>query len=357
MADIAVILIVAGCAALAFSKGTVIRTAALLIIALVSAMAALGHFEALAHLITGYLSIGAWAHVICFAVLFVVLFVLLLLATMHVVSKDVVLGTLPEQIARPIFGALLGYVIAGVVLTAIIIAPVSANYPYQRFQSRPNFAAKPTKVMLNPDGFVTGLFGIASNGSFAAITNPRSFTALRPDFLDQIYLNRLAASDGVPVLTLSEAIETPDANSVWFAPENMLRDDGEKFPTKAGYRTIFARFSIKKTSIKDAGTFTLSQIRLICLPRQDAKTPYSGRGITLYPAGFLLKKNTVKLTTLNHKIVIKGSDVKGFSKKIDFVFYLPDGFVPVLAEFKLNNIVRVSAPVEPDKAPKPVPFM
>jgi hypothetical protein len=44
-------------------------------------------------------------------------------------------------------------------------------------------------------------------------------------------------------------------------------------------------------------------------------------------------------------------------KSIDFVFYVPDDFVPVLVEFKQNYINQLPKPVPAEQAPPVVPFV
>ena len=44
-------------------------------------------------------------------------------------------------------------------------------------------------------------------------------------------------------------------------------------------------------------------------------------------------------------------------KWIDFAFYVPDGSVPVLVEFKQNSIAQVPPIVTAEQAPPPIPFV
>jgi hypothetical protein len=50
------------------------------------------------------------------------------------------------------------------------------------------------------------------------------------------------------------------------------------------------------------------------------------------------------------------SKVQGDPITMDLGFHVPTNLVPVLLEFKRDNVVQVSAPASPEDAPQPVPF-
>ena len=114
---------------------------------------------------------------------------------------------------------------------------------------------------------------------------------------------------------------------------------------------------IRKRAAKDAGTFTLSQLRLICKPKAYAEKPLVGKGTNIYPVGYMKAANQLQKKKLNDPIQIGSADFTGTVKLIDFAFYVPDGSVPVLVEFKLNNVAEVPSPVPTEQAPEIVPFV
>ncbi len=63
---------------------------------------------------------------------------------------------------------------------------------------------------------------------------------------------------------------------------------------------------------------------------------------------------------MSRKIKIERSDFdrNAREKWIDFVFCVPNGYVPVFVEYKLNSIaqIRRSAIVSADQAPPVIPF-
>jgi hypothetical protein len=237
------------------------------------------------------------------------------------------------------------------------MAPLPNNYPYQRYDPRNPDAQAPKKVLLNADGFATGWFSMTSSGSLRAIRNGRSFAALRPDFLDQLFLNRHNIADGVPVVTVSQAIEVPKKNGVWYAPEDIKDQDSKPLSPRSGHILTVVRVGIKRSAAKDAGQFTPSQLRLICKRKSDSENAFAGKGKNVYPVGYLKAANQLQGKKLNDQIRIDAATFTENVKWIDFAFYVPNDFVPIVVEFKLNNIAEVSPPVSADQAPPPSPFI
>ncbi|MHC4727344.1 MAG: hypothetical protein ACYS17_08940, partial [Planctomycetota bacterium] len=195
MASLIVVIIILGCAAYQYFKGSFTRAVATIIIAICAGITAFGFFEVLANVFikrsdTGsFLSIVPWAQPLSFALLFIIVFGAMQTGLMFLThNRPVDLGFLPERIGRVVCGILLGLLLSGFLLTALGMAPLPNNYPYQRFDGKRN------KVLLNADGFVTGLFSIISKGS---LSGKRSFATIHPDFLDQIHLNRMISGSSI----------------------------------------------------------------------------------------------------------------------------------------------------------------
>lgn len=354
MASAAVILIILGCAAYQYLKGTVVKAFATLIAAVCANVAAFAYFELLANVLISRGKLIPWAQPLAFAVLFIVTFAVLQTIASQLARRPAELGLIPERVGRVLCGIILGLLVSGVLLTAVAMTPIPTKYPYQRFDAaRPN-ADTPAKALFNADGFATGWFGILSTGSFSG---KNSFAIVHPDFIDQLSLNRHSASDGVSIITTSEPIQVPKKNAVWPAPDDLRDSDGRPAPQKSGHNITIARIGILKTAIKDAGTFTLSQIRLVAKPKSDAKDKFAGKGVNVYPIGYLKTANQLTVKQLNDKIEIDRGDFAGKVRWIDFAFQVPSGFVPVLAEFKLNSIAELPAPVTYDNAPPAEPFI
>jgi len=382
MASLAVVLIILGCAAYQYFKGTFIKAFATIIIAICASVAAFGFFEVLANVFIGrgadsrFLSLVPWAQSLSFALLFIVVFGVLQTGVMFLTRQPVDLGFMPERIGRIVCGILLGLLLSGFLLTALGMAPLSNKYPYQRFDG------KRSKVLLNADGFVTGLFSRISKGS---LSGERSFATIHPDFLDQVHLNRQIS--GTSTLTCNPpaiSLPRPSEPAVWPAPESLseqvsqivsqLNRQGKLKDELTGklismpepvrnYQPTIVRVGIKSDALRpkatiNGGAFILPQLRLICKPKRYGDGPLADTGINIYPIGHLKAADQIQVST-EIKVDTR-RDFKGNAKVkwIDFVFCIPRDSVPVLLEFKQNSIVEIrsSAIVTADQAPPPAVF-
>ncbi len=382
MASIAVVLIILGCAAYQYFKGTFVRAFATIIIAVCASVAAFGFFEVLANVFIGrgansrFLSLVPWAQTLCFTLLFIIVFGALQTGMMFLTRRSVDLGFLPERIGRVVCGIFLGLLLSGFLLTALGMAPLPNKYPYQRFDGRRS------KVLLNTDGLATGLFSIISKGS---LSGKRSFATIHPDFLDQVHLNRqISGTSTLTCQTPAISLPKPSEPAVWPAPESLSEQVNEivsqlnrqgKLQDELTSKSIsmpgpgsddqptIVRVGIKSSALKpkatiNGGVFILPQLRLICKRKGYGDDPLAGPGINIYPIGHLKAADQIQVST-EIKLDTR-NDFKGNAKVkwIDFVFCVPRDSVPVLLEFKQNSIVEIAkrAIVTADKAPPPVFF-
>jgi len=378
IANLSVLLIIAGCVAYQYLKGTVVKAFATIIFTICAGVVTFAYFEAAARLLTGYApSVAPWSQLLCFVLLFVLVFAVLQTAAIQLMrqplrGQPVDFGTWPERIGRVVCGIFLGLIVSGLVLTALQLGPLSPNYPYPRFQEGSR------KVLLNADGLATGLFSLLSKGSFGG---KASFAALHPDYLDQLFLNRVLISENIPIVTDSDAIDVPAKAAAWPAPdairsqvEDLLsRLDSLQMPgkgtkpmllpgwQKGDYDLTVVRIGINRKALKpntpaDAGLFALPQLRLICKEKRSGQDPLLGKGINIYPIGHLKSANELQTSFLIQLTHADFGD-QTRAKYIDFVFCVPRGFVPVLAEFKLNSVAEVPTPVASEAAPQVIPFV
>jgi hypothetical protein len=388
MASLAVVLIILGCAAIQFFKGTVVRAFATAIAVVCAGMVAFGFFEVLANVFISrgddsrYASLVPWAQTLCFLLLFVLTFAILQTGVTFLTSHPVDLGFLPERIGRVICGLLTGLLASGLILTAFEMAPLPLAYPYQRFDPAQLDVKRPQGVLLRADSLATGLFRFLSSGSFSS---KRSFATLHPDYLDQLFLNRLLATGEVgTVSSTAPAIQVPKP-AVWPASQAIaqqvdafvseLRTRGGKIAIEqggasvslpvspeSGYVPTIVRVGVKSNSLKananlSGGVFTPSQLRVICKRKGYIGDPLAGDGINVYPIGYLAAADKLQIAP---KIQVASSDFEqnASTKEIDFVFCIPNGFEPVLVQLKLNSVVEIprSAIVPADQAPAPAFF-
>lgn len=365
MANLVVVLVILGCVAYQYLKGTLVKSFATVIAAICSAIVAFSYFEFLADVFISrsddsrFLSLAPWAQSLCFVLLFVLAFAILQTIVVQLTRQPIDLGSITGRIVRTVCGIFLGLILSGILLTALAVAPLRNKYPYQRFDPKSPDAEKPNKALFNTDGFVTGLFSTVSKGSFIAIRekDKRSFAVVHPAFLDQIFLNRHNIADDISILTSSNAIEVPRKKGAWPAPEDLNAEDrNEPVRMKSGYNLTIVRVGIKKDAVKGGCRFTPSQLRLACKPRGD-EHQLTGEGKNIYPIGYLKTQNLLQRKQLNDEIKINRDNFQGKVRWIDFAFYIPEDFVPVLVEFKQNSIARVPPPVTAGQAPSAIPFI
>ncbi|MHC4571054.1 MAG: CvpA family protein [Planctomycetota bacterium] len=355
MANLIVVLVILGCAAYHYLKGTLVKSFAMVITAICASVVAFAYFELLGNVIASRSAkLELWAQPLSFVLLFVLAFAVLQTIAGQLTRQPVDLGLLPERLGRVVCGILLGLIISGLLLTALAMAPLPTNYPYQRFNKTRPDAEKPKKALFNADGLATGWFNIVSSGSFSG---KRSFATLHPAFLDQVFLNRHKIKDEISIITSSDAIEIPKKKAAWPAPEALRDSEDKPVPLKSGRNLTIVRVGIKKAAVKTAGRFTLSQLRLVCKERSRAKNPFAGTGRSIYPIGYLKTADQLQIKQLNDEIKLDRADFDAKVRWIDFAFYVPNGFIPVLAEFKQNNIAQVPPPVSYEQAPPAVPFV
>lgn len=357
MVSLVMLAIIAGCAVALYLKGTFVQGLTLVFNALLAGFVAFAFYEMVGGLLAKYAAgITPWSQMIAFLLLFVLVLALLQTATMQLGKEKMDLGQWPERIGRIACGVILGYLITGYLLTALALAPLPNNLPYARFTERSPNPAKPNKALFSPDGFVTGLFGTVSKGSFAAISGPKSFAMVHADFLDQIYLNRHAVARDVSLATSTPALTISTKASVWEAPATLRDTEGQAPETRGGETLMLVRVGIKKSALKDAGKFTLSQLRLICVPKGANAAPLAGQGRAVYPIGYIGAGGRLEKKPLTELINIQASQVQGNTQEIDFAFYVPTGFSPSAIGFKGNNLEKVSAPASGEDIPAPVSF-
>lgn len=344
MASLLVLLIIAGYSAYLYLKSTLVKSFATLIIIICASTIAFNYFETLADVFISragdsrFPALVGWAGPLCFILLFVLTFAILQTISMRLTVLPIDLGLWPERIGRIVCGIFSGLIISGLLLTVIAMAPLSNKYPYQRFHQTNPDPHSPNKVLFNVDGFATGWFSILSKGVFSS---EKSFATLHPDFLDQLFLNKHRINDGVSIITDPGAIEVPRKTAFWPAPPEIKDTEGNSIPAKSGHTLTIVRIGIKKkaitNTIKNAGKFTLSQIRVICKQKIDPKRPLTGKAKATYPIGYLTATNQLEIKPLDSIIDIKYADIEGPTRWIDFAFYVPEGFVPLLVEFKQNS--------------------
>ena len=362
MIILVVVLIVSGCAAFQYLKGTFVRAFATFIVTICACIVAFSFFEVLATLLIGGRDSSLkfipppWMQTLVFLLLFLLSFAILQTLAQYLTRQKVNLGLWPERVGRVACGILSGLVLSSFLITASAMAPLPNNYPYQRFDSRRPDAWRPNKTLFNTDALASGLYSTISNGS---LSGKRSFATMHPAFLDQLFLNRHSIANDVLPITREQAITVPRKNAAWHAPEDIKDSQGNPISPQTGYSLMFVRVGLKKTAVAEAGKFTPSQLRLICKQQTGLTNLFAGKGQNIYPIGYMIAEDTLQVKGLSDLIKVTSSDFEGIEREklIDFAFYVPTGSAPVILQFKQNSIVQVPPLVTTEQAPTPIPFI
>jgi hypothetical protein len=349
MAGLVVLVIMVGSAAFFYLKSTVVKTFGYVVAAIFSFVAAFGYYELLAAVFlsrsedSNFAVIVPWAQPLSFVLIFILVFAILQTIVNQLTLKKFELDKMVEQIGRGLFGLIFGLILAGVLVTALVMGPLPNQYPYQRFDPSASDTQAPSKVFPNADGFVTGLFGLVSAGSLGGQT---SFAAVHPSLLNEAYLNRLSTSTSL--LTPNKGIDSPKKEGAWTAPEGLKYTDSEQaVEPKSGYSLVIVRAGIPKNSIRDVAEFTPSQLRVICKDRSDLANPSAGSTKAFYPFGYLKSETQVKAVKPGDLIKIPRADFSSDAKWIDWAVYIPSDYVPVAVGYKQNNIAAITPKLNP----------
>jgi uncharacterized membrane protein required for colicin V production len=359
MASIIILVVMAGCAAFQLFKGNFVRAFATFMAALCANIVAFGWLDQLSSILIRNDKLPDWAQAICFLVLFIITFAVLQTLIMTLTRPPIDFGTIPERVGRIVFGLLLGFILSGTLLVIGGLAPLPANYPYQRFEaSRPDLQA-PKKSLLNPDGFITGWFGITSSGS---LSGSQSFAVLHADFLNQLYLDRILTDKRVPVRTEQGTIEVPAKAGAWPAA-NLKDSSGNPLSAKTGSDLIIVRVGFTGKLVRSGNKFTTGQLRLLCESKSAGRLTASEKQTLkapaecVYPIGYVKTSGRVAMKGPSEAIILQQSDFKTGPKFIDFAFYIPADTEPAALIFKSNDMVMVHGLVTAEEAPTPMPFM
>jgi len=387
ISSLIVVIMILGCAALLYFEGTFVKAFAAIIIAIISGMVAFGFFEAFANTLISrgdegmFLKIAPWAQTTSFILIFVVVFAVLQAGAIYLLKNPVDLGFLPECIGRIACGIVLGFLVSGFLLTALAMGPFSLGFPYQRFDPIRLKPDNPKGALLGADGFATGLFTMVSKGSFSG---KRSFATIHPDYLDQLFFNRLIATETTSIISNKfPAITVSRTAAVWPAPkaiaeqaDGLIGDlrsgsgrlknaQGKSVPlpvsTKGSYDVTIVRVGISKRAIRadariNGGAFTLSQLRLICKRKGSGQARLAGEAVNVYPIGHL---RTASQIQVGPEIKLESRRIDGSEQLIDFVFCVPSAHEPVLVQYKLNSIAEIAPNAivtDPAKIPAPATF-
>ncbi|MCI0498351.1 MAG: CvpA family protein [Planctomycetales bacterium] len=311
-------------------KCSIMSSLSTLLAAVLATIIAFSWYEWAAELFVSRGYGAEWAHFGCFLLLFVLAIAILRALADLLMGTNVDLGKPAKITAALACGFLTGLILSGILLVSLGMLPMQGKVFYTRFDpEKPVSLSSPKTPLLNADGFVCGLYRVASAGS---MSSDKSFGVVHADFLSQIHLNRLKAGQNVPAVNSRKSLVLPSGKDQKPVRTMNIPDRGEK---------TVVRMGIKAKNIADGGAnngsgevqFFPAQIRMICKPAGLDKELLRGSGKAIWPAGFLEKGVFVE-KKLDE--IIK-PETKGLKDRIvwmDVVFDVPSGQKGILLQFK-----------------------
>lgn len=332
LALIMILIIVLLTMAVFYLKCEVLTSITTLLSAVFGIIAALGYHEVLGSFILskGYGGIHVyWASAL---LLFIVVFALLRTVAYEILNPKIEFTPLIKQITSIVCGGSCGLLISGMLIIVLAMSPVGNSVTYKRYNLaetiNPN---KPNRLLINADGWVSGLFSWISRGSLSGTSN---YAFYHPDPIDQIHLNR--AKGSAPIAG-KQALKLPGKNYM------RQRDIGGN--PMVVVRVGFNSQSFKSGGAADAGgslSLTLGQIRMICIPKN--ATESNGVGTPIYPDGFVVK-NKLEEKKLGEVITLDRKEAQtlryGDAVWKDLAFRVPSNLTPKLLNFKYNSFFKL----------------
>ncbi|MBN1817020.1 MAG: hypothetical protein JW828_06640 [Sedimentisphaerales bacterium] len=328
-----ILLIIVACAIYYYLKCTIMTAIVSLICAVFGLLIAMGYFDTVNNLVIARGMIGPKWPPVSLLVLFVLSAVLLRVLAGFVVGSQIDLGSLAQKIVVPVLGVFQGLILSGVLLVATGSVTSSRFISYARFSPGSESPANPSKLLINVDGMISGLFSWISQGS---LSGTKSFAVYHADYLDQLHLSRIG-----------QTYPLSGSNGMIVPSKGVRRrtfDEG-------GFLVV--RMGLKYTSIKQGGaaspaggvSFAPAQIRLVA---KDASRPAdtTGKGTVFYPVKFvengkLVDKPLHEVITVDRDKDLTEKPSGGKAAWYDVAFDVPENQTPVLLQFKLGSVTEL----------------
>lgn len=309
-------------------------------LSVVCAIIALNYHEPLAELLSGW-GLGAWGPKgISLMALFIFSLLILRELTDRLVKGNMNFPTLVDRLGSAFFGFISSMVVAGMILIGFQNLDVPAVI--LGFDRCPELEQPDEDSALFPgaDAFVVSLMSTVSNNGFLG---NQTFQQFHPDYLRELYLNRLVLTEG----SRQEcATDTITKTKQFCLIEHEVRDVKSSSPVEVGpdqrlcgVRVVLDTSKRSKKSIGSADVdgnvrFTMGSFRLVCFSPDDPK----GESVALVPVGILRSgSRRVDRFTPN-----EGKMLASSINEVDLLFRIPEIKTqpPQFLEFKRSARVQ-----------------
>ena len=321
---------------------------------------AFNFYETVGNMLLSKAILPQFAYSICFLAIFAISLGILWSIAQLITKEEMPFSPLVLRIVNISSSVLVCLILIGVIYVGLGLAPSSQSFPYAHFEKDAKIAPQDIdryskSALLSTDKMVASLFNVFSNGS---LSGNKKFSDLHPDYLDAMYLNKVTAEDGAPILVGDKSISlASDLDQVIKKASVSLRDqDGNPVKPEAGQKNITLSLAFSKHKFENAGalnkedgfTITTGQIRILC-KKED------GSIFVAYPQGYLKSSLLLERKGITEKIAYKLSDFneKG-SLGITLLYEIPKDSEPYARAFRGNLIKELPKAVK-KKTPKTTP--
>jgi hypothetical protein len=272
-----------------------------------------------------------FAYGVTFLLVFFLAFSLIRTAFDYLVRGDVELPLWPGRIVGGAFGFFTAMILIGSVMVGVQMLPLpSSILGYSRYSTGQDLASNsPSGLWLDPDGFVTSLWGLVSGRSLSG----HSFSKYNPEPLRQSFADRYTVQYAGAKALPPSLLHVPFAGPL---PVGLIKQYG--IPA-AGKQVILVRTEVNHGSAQpnvssDQGYFRLTpaEVQLVT----------TGGGM-YFPSGYLKDGRQYTPVKLNNAMVDDYRTVHGHRRVIqDWIFLIPSNDHPLVLHMKQTASVDLA---------------
>lgn len=369
IAGLVIAIIITGVTLNRYLSGTVLKSILMLIASICGMILAFTYYEILGGFLISQGYIAEWALTVSLAVIFIISFAVIYAAVSSLTGADINFSNLPDKAIACTCGCFTALIFCGVILTSLSMSPIPGKWLYERYNSEKFDINSPSGVLIPADTIVVGLFNTLSGNS---MNSGKSFAVMHPDFINQIHLNKLGNSEGVPNIAAKDCLVIKK-NGLWKPMPTVKYKDAATGET-IDSEIVIVRTGIKSGTIAEGGAmtedgnfiFNLAQFQMIAVDSSIAgsdKKFSASNVVSVHPLGYIKTKGIIeKKQDISQLITTGQSDFTnhedyGNVLLIDLVFEQPKNATPIAMTFRNNVIVELPKVTEEDQSSSSTVFI
>lgn len=342
IATLIVIAVILVTMAVFYWKASLVTMLTTILSAIFASIVAFTYYEIVSNLCISKGWLTGWIHSLSFLVLFFLTLFLLRILSDFIINSKIDLGTTVQLASTLICGLFAGLLIAGHLLIALSMMPVSPGLYLRYSPEQPLRVNDPSAPLLKPDGLSAALYSWISRGS---LSSSKSFAVYHPDYIQQTHVNRWAMSKDITPVLSPGAVKIPSGGQKAVRTRDLADN-----PNTTVVRVGVSAAEIKSGGAKDADgkiSFIPAQVPIVTIPKAlETAGKYRGTGTLIYPKGVVENNNVVKLE-LNQVLAFDNDDYASDRMVwLDLAYEIPSDSLPVLLAFKQNAVVDLPKAVQ-----------